>query len=138
VSAGSTLTSETMRQEGFSSPYIVTDTNIEPIGAKMPSRLRNLMELANIVGYSFPLSLMDVTTQQEISGWTMSTMACYFEGRKVLRKTRGGGKDGSMKTCAQTPKDEELQVNRILNQISMEFSKTPLIKKVVSPKIVRD
>ena len=43
-----------------------------------------------------------------------------------------------MKTCAQTPKDEELQVNIILNQISMEFGKTPLIKKVVSPKIVRD
>jgi len=134
VSDGAKLTSESLRREGFSSPYIITDPNMNSIGLKMPNRLRSLMDLANIVGYSFPLSLMDCTTQQEVHGWTMSSMACYFERRKALKKLCGDGKNGSMKTS----KDEQLQVDRVFNQISMEFSKTPLIKKVVSPQIVRD
>ena len=150
VSDGTQLTAEAIyRGELFdiNNPILVTDTP-ESIGMTMPKTL-SVRDVANCIGFSFPINVMDVSTQQELPDWTMQDLVDYFEcpirkkkmedyekttkidrNTKILKKRKAS----STKSMSQ----DDLILPKVLNQISLEFSKTPLISLVQSPKFVRD
>ena len=67
--------------------------------------------IANIVGNSTEVTVINVRDQQEVEGWTFGALAKYF--------------------C------DENRVE-VLNQVSFEFSGTPLVNYVTSPQFVRE
>jgi len=119
VKDGRSVTSESFRKEGLDTPIIIKD-KADSIGMVVPKNKLTLWNIANEIGYAHPISMIDVTTQEEIPPWTMSCLVSYFQRRKSMRRKGISGDD------------------RILNQISLEFSKTKLMRHFVSPRFVRE
>lgn len=70
-----------------------------------------ISEIANIVGHSTTVTVINVPDQQEVEGWNFGTLAKYFHEKK--RK-------------------------QVINQVSYEFSGTKLATCVRSPQFVRE
>ena len=64
---------------------------------------------------------MDCRTQEEVDGWIFRDLVDYFEDDDRLYQSR---------KCQKTP-------DRVLNQISLEFSHTPMKNQIESPLFVR-
>ena len=135
----------------MSNPILVQDSP-ESIGMTVlkgsGGKPVNVRDIANIIGHAYPVSVIDVRHQEELEGWTVGDLTEYFEDEDRLRST-------TKTTAAQHPtttnnrrrraaatealqKQQRQLVPMVLNQISLEFSRTPLYEMVKSPQFVRD
>lgn len=106
-------------------------------------------DVANLLGNHYPVHVIDVEHQEELEGWTLEDLVEYFEDEERLllqhqkefhsikeQPTRNGRR--RRKAAEEFLSKSTLQRPRVLNQISLEFSKTPLSEKFLSPQFVRD
>ena len=114
-------------------PILITDTPTS-IGMKVPlpkppSKDITIRQIGNKIGMSHSITVMDVRTQDELDGWNFQDMVDHFEDE-----------DRQYKPTLPQPHSRSKRRNRtrVLNQISLEFSLTPLGKLVTSPQFVRD
>jgi hypothetical protein len=127
----------------------------------------SVRDIADIIGHDFPVHVIDVEHQEELDGWLMADLVEYFEDEQRLMyqheievatmlssrtntTTVGSGCGASSsgdlhskRTSRRPRKAAEKSLPtmnrpRVLNQISLEFSKTPLSQHILSPKFVRD
>jgi|UPI000581A23D hypothetical protein len=129
-------------------PILVTDSP-ESIGMKLP-RTKNgrdvtISDIARYVGSNMPVRVIDVKYQHELEGWTFGDLVDYFEDEdrtKGLRKSNDI--EDVMKKRTSRPRRRAAQkcIEKtgpgVLNQISLEFSDTPLAHHVRSPKFSRE
>ena len=107
-------------------------------------------EIGELVGMSIPVTVMDVQTQEEMEGWVMSDLVDYFEdderlfldgqGERQAHQAANSAKrtNPSRKATAVSGSSLEGKGPKVLNQISLEFSHTPLIRRTRSPQFVRE
>lgn len=160
VRDGSQLTVESLKRGklNISVPILVRDTS-ESIGMsvlKPPSGEKvSVRHIADVIGLPhLPVRVMDVEHQEELKGWTLQDLVDYFEDEDRLRfyKRRKESKEIVESTSTAVPGRKkrkaaekcndlilsEMDKPRVLNQISLEFSRTALGRKVKSPQFVRD
>ncbi|KAJ2726579.1 JmjC domain-containing histone demethylation protein 1 [Coemansia sp. Benny D115] len=106
---GTQVTREWLRSRDNNDPFIVTDS--KGLQMQMPDSTMTVRDVAQIIGEGTPVSVMDVLTQEELSGWTLGDWAAYFHGADR---------------------------RRVLNVISLEISDTPLGERVRRPQVVDD
>ncbi|KDQ12344.1 hypothetical protein BOTBODRAFT_34637 [Botryobasidium botryosum FD-172 SS1] len=92
-------------------PIVVEEP--EGLGMKMPDKSLTVNDVAELVGPSTPLEVIDVATQSTSPGWTLESWAEYY---------------GSAETSRE----------KIRNVISLEISNTRLAEQVVPPRLVRE
>jgi hypothetical protein len=131
---------------------ILVDDSPKSIGMKVlsfPRRQVAVRDVADIIGHHYPVHVIDVEHQEELEGWTLADLVEYFEdeerslvqhqqefaevARIPTQRSRRRRK-AAEKCLTQTT----LQRPRALNQISLEFSHTPLKDIILSPQFVRD
>ena len=184
VSDGSALTSGALLDPSnpltIHRPILVTDTP-ESIGMKVPRgapilpkkgdqeqhadqrrKPITIREVGELVGMNEPVTVMDVTTQEELEGWCMQDLCDYFEDEERLfldgQVERKAGAEGNANGASRANPSRRAATAcragtassgegggefcgvsaRVLNQISLEFSHTPLIRRTRSPSFVRD
>lgn len=84
----------------------------------------SISEFGKLIGMSHPVTVMDVRNQEELEGWNFGDLVDYFTDEDRLYTT-SRNRHGS-------------EPQRVLNQISLEFSHTPLREKFNSPSFVRE
>ena len=109
VLKGSEFTLDWVRKNGISRPIFIPDRS--GLGMKVPGPGFTVRDVADLLGPGWPLDIIDVSSQQDMSGWNLGMWADYFHGAKERKA--------------------------VLNVISLEFSGTPLIREVRSPRVVR-
>ena len=110
-----------------------------------------IREIGELVGMSIPVTVMDVQTQEEMEGWVMSDLVDYFEdderlfldgqGERQAHQAANSAKrtNPSRKATAVSGSGSlEGKGPKVLNQISLEFSHKPLIRRTRSPQFVRE
>ena len=121
-------------------PMLIKDTATS-IGMKLPKKKKSesgeneeekeysIREIGKKIGMNHPITVMDVRSQEEIDGMIFADMVDYFEDedRRYTSKQ------------TSSPRQKRRKNNqRVLNQISLEFSNLPLAREVRSPQFVRD
>ena len=143
---GSTLTTNNLKDPNHPlsmRQYILIYDTPESIGMKIP-RLSNaddrekfdsitVRHLGNIIGMDHPVTVIDVRHQDEMDGWTMGDLVEYFEDEDRIYQNASMNRRNSNSSHEINPSR-----NLVLNQISLEFSHTPLKQLVQSPQFVRD
>ena len=109
----------------------------DPDGEGHNSAPVTMREIGGMVGMHYPVTVMDVRTQEELDGWTFGDLVDYFEDEGRVYATRGIAGRGSGSSNSNGP-TASCPRPRVLNQISLEFSHTPLRSIVQSPAFVRD
>lgn len=104
-----TLTQLWLDTDGFERPVIIE--NMAGLGMKLPDSSSKLSDIASIIGPNFPIKVIGVGEQSEISA-TIGDYAHYIANRTADHK--------------------------VLNLISLEVSATRLSGKVQSPSLVRE
>lgn len=113
----------------MNNPILIKDSP-ESLGMLIPKL--SIRDIAECIGFEYPVNIMDVHTQEEIPNWNLGDLVNYFECTKRKEKlAKYYSSDNQMEFDIST-------LPRVLNQISLEFSKTPLRHKVQSPQFVRD
>lgn len=143
--------SEKQQLLSLNKPILVTDTPLS-IGMKIPSKTLSIRDIADTIGHSYPVHVIDVEHQEELEGWTLADLVDYFEDEERLfaldaqeaaqihtnnTKTNSNSSYRRRRKAAKK-RSSYSQNQRVLNQISLEFSKTPLKHKFASPQFVRD
>ena len=168
VRDGRRLTAQALRDEhnglSLSFPVLVTDT-AESIGMTVPKDCTVRM-VAQHIGPAYPVSVIDVQHQEELEGWTLGDLVEYFEDeeRLLYHTTSFAATETQPRRASQRRQRKSVQRRqeqrlhggndnddeddghvtmtstspRVLNQISLEFSKTPLARVVKSPTVVRE
>ncbi|KAJ2306190.1 JmjC domain-containing histone demethylation protein 1 [Coemansia sp. RSA 2705] len=104
---GHEVTADWLRSRDTNDPFVVE--RAEGLGLEMPDAKITVSEIADMVGRDTSVSVMDVLTQEELSGWTLGDWAQYFESGER---------------------------RRILNVISLEVSETALGGRIRRPRVV--
>lgn len=104
-----TLTQLWLDTDGFDKPVIIE--NMAGLGMKLPDSSSKLSDIASIIGPDFPIKVIGVGEQSEISA-NIGDYAHYIANRTADHK--------------------------VLNLISLEVSATRLSGKVQSPSLVRE
>lgn len=104
------VTMDLVRKTGMKEPFVVEENEPE-LDMKMPPADITIYTIAKLVGKDTLIDVIDVASQSEINGWTLSRWADYFHNPER---------------------------DRIRNVISLEISDTDFAKQIVRPKIVRD
>ncbi|CAB9501265.1 JmjC domain-containing histone demethylation protein 1 [Seminavis robusta] len=165
VHDGTQLTAEAFRNEAMdiSRPIIVKDTPesigmtvFRPLAVQEGSEDRvTIRHVADVIGHQWPVRVLDVEHQEELQGWSLGDLVDHFEDEGRLRATGSNRDQGgsSPEICdnshwvprrrkAATKASQSFMEHqsrpRILNQISLEFSRTALASRVKSPTFVRD
>ncbi|KAI8977144.1 hypothetical protein BDF20DRAFT_873250 [Mycotypha africana] len=100
-----------IRKTGLREPFIVKENESE-LQMKMPPKDITVHQIADLVGGNdYPVDVIDVASQSELSGWTMGRWADYFHSEEK---------------------------DRIRNVISLEISGSELAEQITRPKIVRE
>jgi len=135
---GKDLTAHALKNDVFNptKPILVQDTP-QSIGMKVPPKM-GIRDVADIVGHKYPISVIDVQHQEELEGWTLGDLVEYFEDEERLLRMKQSNHKSSRRQRRTATTTSKLQQPKVLNQISMEFSKTPLSKYIKSPQFVRD
>lgn len=121
-------------------PMLIKDTATS-IGMKLPKKKKSesgeneeekeysIREIGKKIGMNHPITVMDVRSQEEIDGMIFADMVDYFEDedRRYTSKQTSSPRQKSRKNN-----------QRVLNQISLEFSNLQLAREVRSPQFVRD
>ena len=104
-----------------------------------------IQDLSRILGPSKQVKMIDVSHQKEAGSWYLAGLAEYFEHNqhrlkyKIVDKTAKTSKSLPARTMSGVPRGNEmLDEKRILNQISLEFTGTPLDAMVQTPRFARD
>ncbi|KAJ1723312.1 JmjC domain-containing histone demethylation protein 1, partial [Coemansia erecta] len=106
---GTQVTREWIRNRDTNDPFIVKcATGLDMI---MPASDITVEDIALAVGKDVPVSVMDVLSQDELKGWTMSDWASYFHSTNR---------------------------QRVLNVISLEITDTPFGEQIRRPRVVDD
>lgn len=149
---GKELTAENLvnGKLSLSTPILVEDTPTS-IGMKVPKAAKGggdavtVRDIADIIGHAHPVSVIDVQFQEELEGWTMGDLVEYFEDEQrttqklSTREMWSFSNDNRRRRAAATAALEKQRARiKVLNQISLEFSHTPLRPMVNSPQFVRD
>lgn len=108
----------------------------QSIGMKVPAQMR-IRDVADIVGHKYPVSVIDVQHQEELEGWTLGDLVEYFEDEERLLLSNQATRTSNRRQ-RRAANTSTAHHPKVLNQISMEFSKTPLSKYIKSPQFVRD
>ncbi|KAH8108208.1 jumonji protein [Cristinia sonorae] len=110
---GSELTLEWIEHDfdSFREPILIETP--EGLGMKMPESNFSPQDVAEILGGDTPVEVIDVATQSNVPGWTLSKWADYFT-------------------------QEPHQRDQIRNIISLEVSGTELADKIMPPRLVRE
>lgn len=108
-------------------------------------------DIADLLGHHYPVHVIDVEHQEELEGWTLADLVEYFEDEERLtlqhqhdlltakERDNSSGTQRRRRKAAEKCRDlTKQQRPRVLNQISLEFSKTALSQKIRSPQFVRD
>lgn len=123
-----------------------------PSSATVSKKKRiTIREIGELVGMSIPVTVMDVQTQEEMEGWVMSDLVDYFEdderlfldgqGERQAHQAANSAKRTNPSRKATAVSGSGSQAGKgpkVLNQISLEFSHTPLIRRTRSPQFVRE
>ncbi|KAJ2046492.1 JmjC domain-containing histone demethylation protein 1 [Coemansia sp. S16] len=107
LSDGSVVTAEWIRSRDTNDPFVVDSAT--GLGMEMPDPSVTVKDIAAAIGKDTAVSVMDVLTQDELSGWTMGAWADYFHSTNR---------------------------RRVLNVISMEVSDTAFGAKIRRPRVV--
>ncbi|KAJ1738190.1 JmjC domain-containing histone demethylation protein 1 [Coemansia sp. RSA 989] len=107
LDSGHAVTAEWIRSRDTNDPFVVDAP--DGLDMEMPDGSITVPQIADAVGRDTAVSVMDVLTQEELSGWTMDDWAQYFEA-----------------------KDRR----RVLNVISLEITNTPLGQTIRRPRVV--
>lgn len=115
------------------------------------NRQVTVRDVADLLGHHYPVHVIDVQHQEELEGWTLADLVEYFEDEeRLLHQHRqeflatqehndDSGTNRRRRKAAEKCMDlAKQQRPRVLNQISLEFSKTALSDKILSPQFVRD
>ena len=161
IQDGRQLTAEALMRGDLdiSRPILVKDTP-ESIGMTVfrPSSVRKgidesvtVRHVADVIGHHYPVRVLDVETQEELNGWTMGDLVEVFEdddriGKNSQQQQQTNNNDTQStkrvkRKAAEKASDAILNHQnrpRALNQLSLEFSDTPLGKFVESPRFVRE
>jgi len=144
VKDGKTVTAESLRKAGgldLANPLLVMD-DAKSLGMVVPGNDLTIRDIADCIGHAHPVNAMDVSTQEEIPGWTIGDLVGYFEcprRERTLRKLQEDLASGKITySTASLTSEDGTSLPQVLNQISLEFSNTPLGRNVKSPKFVRD
>lgn len=109
---GSDVTSEWARKCGLHRPVVVpAGHDTEGLGMKLPTDL-NVKQVAELVGLTEKVEVIDVPTQGGVPGWTLGQWADYY--------------------------DAENDRDRVRNVISLEVSSSKLGELCTRPQLVRD
>lgn len=108
-------------------------------------------DVADLLGHQYPVHVIDVEHQEELEGWTLADLVDYFEDEERLllqhqeeflatqeHNNAAGSKRRRRKAAEKCMDMTNRQRPRVLNQISLEFSKTALSEKILSPEFVRE
>ncbi len=109
-------------------------------------------DVADLLGHHYPVHVIDVEHQEELEGWTLADLVEYFEDEERLflqhrdvcltmqehDNVLGTQRRQRRKAAEKCMDLTKQQRPRVLNQISLEFSKTALSEKILSPQFVRD
>ncbi|KAI7833119.1 hypothetical protein BX661DRAFT_179205 [Kickxella alabastrina] len=106
---GSEVTLEWIRNRDTNNPFIVKSA--AGLGMSMPDPAMTVSDIAKEIGEDTSVSVMDVLTQEELSGWTLGDWAKYFHSEDR---------------------------HRVLNVISLEISETSLGDRIQRPRIVHE
>lgn len=104
-----TVTADYIWTTGFKQPVKVLD--MSAIDIKVPSPQTSILEVAEAIGLTEPVKLIEVGSQSEILGYTIGDYAKYLSKRTSSHK--------------------------LLNLISLEISATPMSSRVVAPAVAR-
>jgi hypothetical protein len=137
---GSSLTAEAIVRGVISLqvPILVQD-DYTSLGMEIFSG--SVRDVAKIAGRNYPIRVVDVDTQDELMGWTLQDLADYFEEHDTTTDTTATVPDSRncpRRAHKQQQQQQVHQPSRVLNQISFEFSQTPLARMVLSPTFVRE
>jgi hypothetical protein len=105
-----------------------------------PKRQVAVRDVADIIGRHYPVHVIDVGHQEEMEGWTMADLVEYFEDEERLlhqhQHQHQHQQEASQLVASQTQRSgrrrkaaekcisqTSMQRPRVLNQISLEFSK---------------
>ncbi|KAL7575018.1 hypothetical protein ACA910_010831 [Epithemia clementina (nom. ined.)] len=151
IKDGSILTAESLKDPNnklklsMHQPMLVTDIP-QSIGIVLPEEEGfGVREVSEIIGPRTPVRVIDVGMQQELEGWNLGDLVDYFEDedrlRWVSRQQQGrrtaDATSHRRQRRAAIQAAQKQQAGAVLNQISLEFSQTPLRSKVQSPHFVR-
>ncbi|RKP24943.1 hypothetical protein SYNPS1DRAFT_4872, partial [Syncephalis pseudoplumigaleata] len=111
--AGEDATVDWARASGLETPVVFTGPTM--LGMRMPPATLTVSDIARLVGKHAPMCLLcrlDVTSQADVTGWTLANWEAYFmaSGRRT----------------------------RTLNVISLEVSHTRLAEQIERPQLVRE
>lgn len=157
VQDGRSLTLERLlrgKELSLTKPILVLDKPTS-IGMKMlefpRERQVTVRDIADLLGHHYPVHVIDVEHQEELEGWTLADLVEYFEDEERLalqhrhdllsssELNKSSGTTRRRRKAAEKCRDlTKQQRPRVLNQISLEFSKTALSDKIQSPQFVRD
>lgn len=158
VDNGGLLTADNFKAGTLSirHPVLVRDRP-ESIGMQLPSPSMNktkraamkdqrvfdtvtVRDIADVVGYSHIVHVIDVEYQEEMEGWTFADLVDYFEDEDRIISVAAIKKEPERTRPSRRSASKYIQKtrHRVLNQISFEFSQTPLRAYVKSPSFVRD
>jgi F-box/leucine-rich repeat protein 10/11 len=135
-------------------PMLIRDSP-QSVGMKLPPKRKGreavtVRDIADVVGHAVPVHVIDVEFQKELEDWTWGDLVDYFEDEERLSFLQRGRQEEQdeessgprprprRKAAAAAVSFADKTRHRVLNQISFEFSETPLAKKVRSPQFVRD
>ena len=137
------------RKAASAAPITSSPAGESPTSKKKRVTIR---EIGELVGMGVPVTVMDVQSQEEMEGWVMSDLVDYFEDDERLFLDRQGERqlpaqqaatsatrtNPSRKATTFGSGSQEGKGPKVLNQISLEFSHTPLIRHTRSPQFVRE
>ncbi|GAX10290.1 F-box and leucine-rich repeat protein 10/11 [Fistulifera solaris] len=126
-------------------PVLVRDRP-ESIGMQLPdgssANAITVRDIADVVGYSQVVHVIDVEYQEEMEGWTFADLVDYFEDEDRIHSVTKTAESSSPERTRPSRRAATQYIqktrHRVLNQISFEFSQTPLANYVKSPSFVRD
>lgn len=104
------VTLDMIKKTGMKEPFLIEENEPE-LDMVMPSSDISVHTIAELVGKDTVLDVIDVASQSEINGWSLSRWADYFHSSER---------------------------DRIRNVISLEISDTAFSEQIKRPKIVRE
>ena len=119
---GDNFTESWAKVDGLIDPVLVP--RLTGLGITVPPPSFRVRDVVELLGVYTPVHVMDVATQEELTGWTLGRWLDYFEASPQQR-------------ALLHPPSDNKGIPSPLNVISLEFSDTSLAPLVKAPAAVR-
>jgi F-box/leucine-rich repeat protein 10/11 len=83
---GTDLTLDWAQSTGLRQPVLIK--NKSNLGMLVPAKTFGVKDVAALVGPDTPVTVLEVSTQNELAGWTLQTWADYFVEKTSRTKVR--------------------------------------------------